>query len=902
VKKKYLLFYALILLTTNISFSQTVEKRITYINHGINSNSTKSLTICDGGTTTWTEDITHVDKIRVCSGSTLIIQSKVEFLEDGMVVIEPGGKLKVDGGELTSPENMAWHGVQVLGDPESAQNPALQGWVHITNNSVISNSEWGVYAYKMIYDEIQGENGGIYEPGYEGGIIQAGNSSFINNQRAVQFEDYETYSVSYFTNCEFITDTNYLISTFPSYFMRFSGMNSIDITNCDFINDTDSLYLHKGIYSYDSDINVDGFYDETEEEWDYGLFRNLEYGIYAINSSSTRFVDIRHINFEYNFRGVYLSAMSNADVSFNEFIINTPFVTDGGYGLYLNECTAYTIEENTFEHKTGGPGDPPQPKGVGLIINESGGDANEIYLNYFDNLECGINAQGRNRAKDGTGLQLLCNLYNDNEYDQMVVWESPYIVKEAGIAGNQGANNPQPYAPAGNQFSYTGNGDSDFYNEANKVIYYHHNYLLPPLTPQYYTIGKVIPTPVFGAIYDTTSCPPSTSGGGGTGGEEEARVLLASSGQQVDSVQNIITLLKDGGSTPVLNTEVELSTQPEAYSIYNELMATSPYISDTVMESAIEKEDVFPNVMIRDVMVANPHNAKDDALMEKIEERANPMPEYMKAQVLQGGSLVSVFENLQSRLAFYRFHKNRALNTLVKLYLADSLNPAASTDSLVVLLKSQNNLRAKYILAELYFEQGSWSEGQAVLNNIPLQFNLTPTEAETHFQFTTYYSLLTNMAQQGKPLTGADSLQVIALTQVYNNGAGLPSAYARNILLAMDEVVYNEPIIKADLTKSQQAQDDYNQLIKALNNHQCLNVYPNPAKEFIVVEHQLEQEPINSYIEIKNVKGELMKKWAVPGIKNSQTINIRDYKPGTYIVTLFVDNKLTGSVKFTKVK
>ncbi|MEZ5195878.1 MAG: hypothetical protein R2764_05635 [Bacteroidales bacterium] len=43
----------------------------------------KSLKICGGESVTWTEDVTYADEIRVCSGSTLTIQSEVGFVPDG---------------------------------------------------------------------------------------------------------------------------------------------------------------------------------------------------------------------------------------------------------------------------------------------------------------------------------------------------------------------------------------------------------------------------------------------------------------------------------------------------------------------------------------------------------------------------------------------------------------------------------------------------------------------------------------------------------------------------------------------------------------------------------------------------------------------------------------------------
>jgi hypothetical protein len=591
--------------------------------------------------------------------------------------------------------------------------------------------------------------------------------------------------------------------------------------------------------------------------------------------------------------------MSNAEVTDNNFEINTPFAQDGGYGLYLDHSTDYTVEENNFYHVG------TDKLGVGLIVNNSGGAPNEIYRNNFDRLQCGISAQEQNRSSKyrDQGLCLKCNEFTNGEQDIVIVASNPPSTGD-GIKPSQGANLPQPGAPAGNRFSWKGptlDDPTDIYNEANNIVYYYHvdpNYNLEPL---YYTEETVTPTPVIGADWlPEVSCP--TSGTGGGGNEEELKSTMAFSDQKADSVQTIISILKDGGNTLEMKTEVDLSTPSQTYQVYSELIGNSPYISDTVMQAAIEKEDVFTNVMIRDVMVANPHNAKDNAMMEKIEERSNPMPGYMKAQILQGGSLVSAYENLQSNLSFYKQQRSQAFNSLVRYYLNDTINPSRSFDSLNLLLENENSLKANYQLAMLSGEHGTWSEGLSVLNNIPTQFELTMAETEAHTLFTTYYSLLTNIAQQGKTIYQADSTQLETLFNIENSGAGIVRAYARNILLALNEIEYEEPILFPDLMKSSAIAKEYEDLMKTLDEHWYIRIFPNPANDYLIIEHKLDMEPGDAHIIIRDTKGNAVKQLAVTSKQNQQVFDTKQLNPGVYIVTLYDNNKEVESVKFTKVK
>ena len=668
MNKKKLLLIFLMFMAFHFSFSQHV---INVKSHAGNADKKVgigafSLTICDHGISTWTEDVIFVDDVRICSKSTLIIQSKVEFVSNGKIIVERGARLILDGGILTNACEELWHGIQVLGTPTAGQNPADQGYVQIINGSTIENSEYGVYAYKLITDDAKG--GWVYSPGHEGGIIHASNSSFLNNKAAAQLVNYNSTSVSYFIGCNFTTNDDYIGTSDPVYYARVSGMNGVDFTNCDFINAT-STQQFRGIQSTNSTIYVEGtcLAGPPCTLWDNGSFENLEYGIYATATTPTRHVDVRHTDFTDNYRGVYISGMTAPRVTSNNFDINTPFAHNGGYGLYLDNSTGYKVEENNFYHIGS------DKLGIGIIVNNSGGAPNEIYLNNFDMLQCGISAQGQNRStkyKD-QGLSLKCNEFTNGDKDIIIVESNPPATG-GGIKPSQGSSSSSPDKMAGNLFdihSQTPNGDyDDINNEASHITYYY---------PSNYGIGYVNVKPVDYTLNTVTlvqknilpnqwtyenGCPPTEEpGGGGTIGIGLELDKMAGADQKIDSTESLLALLIDGGNTGATQNEVATSIPAETMQVYNELMGKSPYLSDTVVSTAIEKEDVLPGAMLRDIMVANPQTAKSDVLMNKLDERWDPLPGYMKAQILQGRSIVSIREETEEGWQFTNMRGQKRL-------------------------------------------------------------------------------------------------------------------------------------------------------------------------------------------------------------------------------------------------
>ncbi|MBN1339245.1 MAG: T9SS type A sorting domain-containing protein, partial [Bacteroidales bacterium] len=860
------------------------------------------VTIESGTNITWDSPVSGTwDELIIEGGATLTITSQLYVQQNSVINVKRGGRLIVDGGMISG--TCGCGGINVWGTSNQPPNTfGAHGKVELKNGAVIENAITGINTSRMD-NPAEGP-----DPDYCGGQVTATGSTIRNCQVGVYIQPYAYDSWCTFTDCTFETTDELAGGGFyPEAHLKMSGVKNIRVKGSVFRN-TRPLPVcglnqrGMGIYSFDSQFEVT-FHclsgDDPCYEMQKTYFEGLYYGVKALAPRPNKTFVINTSEFTGNYRGLYVSAVPNIAVTANEFhAIADPMGFEDDYCMYLDHCTGYKVEENTV---TGNQ--PYFNPGIGLIVNESGADPNLVYRNNFNSLGIGILTQGCNRGVL-LGLELKCNQYDECEMDKVITWEgeSPDYV---GIAPNQGSSSSNPEDMAGNLFQIDGqipNGDfDDILNEANHITYYYPlNTDYDDVIPVDFTENTVTPTPIYFEPKWTyeNGCPPDETGGGGGGSlEDELRGNIAQSNLSIDSTENLLALLIDGGNTEATQTDVETSIPPETMQVYTDLMNKSPYLSDTVVSTAIEKEDVLPGAMIRDIMVANPNTAKSGKLMSKLDDRWDPLPEYMKAQILAGRSIVSIREEAESGLASFKLRKAKYFNELVRFYLSDTVSPQSSLDSIEQLLQNENSLNAMYRLAMLKGERGAWNEGLAILNNMPVQ--MTPAEANAHTQFVSFYTLLSGIIQQGKSIVEADSTQIAALVSMEAAQSGIASMYAKNILLALDQTEYQEPVILPDLLKSAIAQYEFDELIsKASEAPGYISIRPNPAKDYIVVEYELEQEA-NTTILISDMKGNLKHSAAITNRQDQLTVDTRHWQAGIYIATLKIKGKLIESVKFT---
>lgn len=842
----------------------------------------------------WIEPQIITNDVSLEPGSTLTILSTVSFAEGCKLIVKANSKLIIDGGKLTNACGDHWEGIEVWGNPSASQHtPLYHGLVQIINGGKIENAVVALRAGSPDF------------PGKGGGIILANEADFVNNGTCIMFDPYPFTNSSHFSNCNFRRSGNIFSQSDQSLFslVKLNDVHYVQFENCDFINGTDKDHVGRGIESFNSIFRVLGkcieYSGDECTEWEHGSFSNLEYGIYATAANASDFAVIKHADFVDNLKGVYLSGMTGALVMDCNFEINTPFVTDGGYALYLDNSTSFTIEENIFAHSG------TSRLGMGLVVNNSGGGSNELYRNGFSGLQQGVSAQHVNRSFNSIpplGLQIRCCKFENCDADILIPRSE---LTRSGIAPHQGASSLNPADMAGNLFdvhSQVPNDDfDDILNQGTHLNYFYppsykvgNEQVVPVDIPRSIITGTPLDNPSMAWNYEM-GCPCTETG---VGGNFEVMLLtsLAEIQMKINSTEQVLKNLVDGGNTEGLSTEIYNSLPHQTMPLYYKMIGFSPYLSDSAVGAAIDNEHAIPAARLRDIMVANPHTSKSSILLEKLNTRTDTLPGFMMAQILAGRKLISAKEELESKLSIYYLQKSRLMNGLIHYYLNDSIH-GAGQQKVIDLLQADEGLASKYRLVMLFVETGNIAVSTELLNLIPVQFSLQGLLLARHQEIVEFCNLTLEVAAQEGGWMQADESQLQQLNKFLLSATPI-SAWAKNILLALGTLDYVEPVIVPDLSVSVQDEERFSEI---MSNHapRVLEVNPNPANDFVIIGWALNSEQTGCIIVIRNMIGETLHSFSINSTFGSQTIDTKNWQPGLYVLTLYCDGNIIESIKFT---
>lgn len=557
-------------------------------------------------------------------------------------------------------------------------------------------------------------------------------------------------NISYFRNCIFETTGPLANPSIKPYaFAILNNVKNVRFQGCTFRNTAPTLFNVRdrgiGIVSIDAKYFV-----QQLSSTQFCKFENLYCGIDASNATNSNTVYVNKAQFSNNYEGIRLSAVRNATIISNTFTYIGGYTQNGGYGIYMDGCTGYKIEENNFSSGIG--------KHYGTIINNSGNASNEFYNNSFSNISYGTQIQENNSR-----LQLKCNQYTPNS-----IGIADISLTSGSIQNPQGACNIDPKSPAGNTFSHTcfnptPTGDIWANPGVTPFTYNHHGG--SGTTPQCYSSSIVnLQTECItaGAFNQTTSCPSKI-------------IPPCNTLCQRQLIRQINTLSAPlvAGDAPALYQII--ASTAAAGQIKNALLAPGAYLSDGVLIAAITRADALPPGHIKDIVIPN------SPVTQPVKNALNniSLPNGIRNQITAAQTGTSARMQTETVLAALP-PKDVAINDLLRQYLNDT-TLANPMDTVIAFLKTQPDLSSEQYLLQAYLSNNSYYDARPLYNQL---------NALSDASFNSFYDLSISLSEQGKTIfeissTGKQSLESLAVQTVNKEIA----TRAQSIL----RFVYGEP-------------------------------------------------------------------------------------------------------------
>ena len=866
---------------------------------------------------TWGGTQTFEHNIIIESGNTLTINGTIQMAGTKKIVVEPGARLKIDGGTLTSACDVFWSGVEVHGVSSLEQTAANQGVITLLNNATIENAEVAV---------------ALWEPGNwssTGGIIYSTQSSFVNNRKDVEFVNYQNYnllsgepvpSVSYFRNTDFNWNDSFF-DEFPLGHITMYKVDGVRFTACAFKDDRtdpESRYFldyaknNSGIYSLDSkyfllpgcsDISGCTGSIEDDPDWIPTTFENLDFGVYASNISTEQNITVDRAIFENNLYGIQIVNVNNPVITRNRFDVNSDptnnFTATTQRGIHAVRSKGLMIEENEFTHLSGL--NPVQ----GIVCSDLGESDERIYNNFFRELDYGIITQGKNRLYDPTGiedglkgLEFTCEENVTNKQDHRVLgnlWggspDPTFGVK---------SNNGLPDKASGNIFSAeTPLEVGEHYNNisTNLVRYYYYN--LSPVEDPIDVAGPFMKVPTEFVNTCPSELEDNSNQDHSSGFITTTQINFNTYSADLENKKVNYHSLVNGGDTDVLMDEIDGLTRDNRDTLHALLLSYSPYLTEDIVRATVNHPITkYPHAWAYELVEENIEVAYQPGFMDFLATKTYPLPQFMidDIQALLDSNASTDMLTKQLELAELESKKAYAANLLLQSLKNDTIS--AKIDSIRYWIDAKDDILEQTRIIDTYIQNGDFVDAETNLSDMALNIQNYPTHLRDELNdFIDFKSILLANLIANIPLDSISETDFNEVLLKAENGVGIGSYQAKEFLCFFFDQCYDYPVTLVG--QGFMAPIQSNQEIETVNTERQFKVYPNPAGTWLAIE----LPAVDSDLEITviDLTGRLVYEKSIKGsggTSRSSLIEIWDTNligEGNYLITI---TNADGSINY----
>ncbi len=854
--------------------------------------------------------------IIIQSGAHVVLNSCLSMRENARIIIEPGAKLSILGGGVSTMESCPaqWWGIEVRSTQNAIQSlnstnsnlPGTGVGMLELDHATLSDAHCAVYV-----SQDAGTYIGNNVPATGAGIVYSNNSLFLNNQYGMYFDTYFTLggvtnNLSYSRRDSFVVNSLFKTTvgnSIPINAIRIDKANGIEIIG-DYFSDTQHM-TSTAISVTDADVKI---VDHCASSGCTGTrVRNRFYGFRSAvdvgNSFNIVPATIDHVKIDQDgsnlgnvYGGIYvLNSLApmvlNNDIKCVSKSSGLPY----SYSLYLDNCDGYAVENNSFY------ADIPVNT-IGAVINNSGPAGNSVYNNAFWSLNQGLWAQHQNYDPiTGSGLVMNCNDFLTGTTYNIGV--QGYGVSTTGVSISQGIahvsdetqytrNKYNPYL-----FSCPNNAESKFFiNTPNPfMITSHGSFSLAAFQPtsqvnsscsnslELVNVTGIIP---FNQSSKPTYCPvnylPSFS-------KSDLQAKISSIRDTKNSLTIAYYQSLDGGHTQTLLDYIFTSPGTISLSQLRDTLKSKDFLSDTVLKAYFYHPSA-PKTDFNEVFLLNypvhpsvwsivPGIGLSGAMFEDWESR-------------QQENHLSPREDVHSQLV--KAHTDLAIygNEKIRRFLTDSTGP--KYDSIISHYRLNETGMSKWNLIRTYIAANRIDDATELIDSLAT----SDTSNTDGCRMLRYTLRLATDESYADTLRADSSVRAFLLDRATYSLKPVKEGFSRALLKSVyGEVVSPERLHPEYSEEGGRAASNETGIKNILEEKDQIVIYPNPASLSLKVKVQNNKGPF--VVQINNLEGKLL---LTRTCNQDCEIQLETLINGVYLLNLYKDNHLLNTKKVVVIK
>jgi hypothetical protein len=254
----------------------------------------------------------------------------------------------------------------------------------------------------------------------------------------------------------------------------------------------------------------------------------------------------------------------------------------------------------------------------------------------------------------------------------------------------------------------------------------------------------------------------------------------------------------------------------------------APHVDIPQIVDLIWKQD-FPELPLRNVILANPHATRDPEVWDALVNRTPAISQQTLADIEGGRQTITTHDILLGEMGYHATAAHYHALDLLYHYATDS--SYYDTDSLHNLLQNRTALPFVLMRAEYYLNRGNYSELNGMWQNVDESwYSEGDMMALPHWQ--NYYSTLATAFSNGESYVALSTATLSSLQNIQVNAPGAVWHAINNLLkpFGMGNESYIEPVV----TTVQSNKRDIS-VNRPIGREADFELFPNPASDYVEI-------------------------------------------------------------------